>query len=165
MDFATRLEKAKNLSDIFEIVKKAVYEIKKGRRSGIMLGLADLGAGRHQWIGGYHVISSNGIIMNSRPIEYIKQHNPSLLKPYEFVILLHEYIHSLGIVDEGKCREMTYEICIKSFGIDHLVTKMGRDMAQFLPYIQTASYGWEPSTDPAIYYVRGFDRSSTSYIV
>jgi len=164
MEFSKQLEEAKDLPDIFEIVKKAVYVTKRGRRSGIMLGLTDLGAGKYQWIGGYHVISTNGIIMNSRPIAYITQHNPSLLKPYEFVILLHEYIHSLGILDESKCREMTHEICLELFGFDHFTTKMARDMSQFLPFIQTVEYGWEPSNDPNVYYVRGFDRSSVSYI-
>lgn len=165
MDFPQRLREARDLPDIFEIVKKAVYLSKKGHRSGIMLGLADLGAGKHQWIGGYHVITSNGIIMNSRPIEHIKEFNSELLKPYEFVILTHEYIHTLGIIDESKCREMTYDVSLELFGYDHLVTKMAKNMAQFLPYIQTAEYGWMPPQDPNIYYVRGFDRSSASYIV
>ena len=75
MNFPLLLDQAKDLPDIFEIVKKAVFLTKKKRRSGIMLGLADLGEGKHRWIGGYHVIATNGIIMNSRPIEYIKKNN------------------------------------------------------------------------------------------
>ena len=165
MDFAQRLDNAKNLPDIFELVKKAVFDTKKGRRSGIMLGLADLGAGKYKWIGGYHVLSSNSIIMNSRPIDFIKSNNPGLLKPYEFVILLHEYIHTLGIIDERECRDLTHEICLDIFGFNHVVTKMAKDISQFLPYIQTAEYGWEPPQDLNVYYIRGFDRSSASYIV
>jgi hypothetical protein len=130
-----------------------------------MLGLTDLGEGKFRWIGGYHVISSNSIIMNTRPIDYIKNNNPSLLKPYEFVILLHEYIHTLGIINEQECRDLTHEICLKLFGFNHLVSKMAKDMGQFLPYIQNAKYGWEPPRDLKVYYIRGFDRSSTSYIV
>lgn len=107
MDFTHRLDTAKNLTDIFELVKRAVYDTKKGRRSGIMLALTDLGAGKFRWIGGYHVVSSNSIILNTRPIEFIKKKNPSLLKPYEFVILLHEYIHTLGIINEQECRDLT----------------------------------------------------------
>ncbi|TFG18677.1 MAG: hypothetical protein EU530_08510 [Promethearchaeota archaeon] len=165
MVFEQKLDNAKDLTDIFELVKKTVYDIKKGRRSGIMLGLADLGAGKYQWIGGYHVLSSNSIIMNSRPLDYIKQNNPSLLKPYEYVILLHEYLHTLGIINEQECRDVTHEICLELFGFNHLVTNMAKDMTQFLPYIQTAEYGWEPPQDLNVYYIRGFDRSSTSYII
>ena len=165
MDFSRLLRESKNISEIFDNVKKAVYTTKKRRRSGIMLGLADLGEGGHKWIGGYHIISSNAIVMNSRPIDYIKKNNPELLKAYEFVILLHEYIHTLGIVNEQQCREITHEICLELFGFNHLVTKMAKDISQFLPYIQTVEYGWTPPQDPAIYYVRGFDQSSASYIV
>jgi hypothetical protein len=164
MDFEKLLGETQDISDIFEIVKKAVYITFKKRRPGIMLGLADLGEGGHSWIGGYHVISSNAIVMNSRPIEYIKKHNPELLKAYEFVILLHEYIHTLGIVNERQCRKLTYEICEELFGISHLVTEMAKDISRFLPYLQTVKYGWTPPKDLAIYYVRGFDRSSASYI-
>ncbi len=165
MDHAISLEKTNKLSDIFDLVKKAVYDTTKGRRSGIMLGLADLGVGKFQWIGGYHVMTSNSIIMNSRPIEYIRTHNESLLKPYEFVILLHEYLHTLGIINEKQCRKITFEISLKLFGSEHLVTKMANDIRQFLPYIQTAKYGWEPPKDLNVYYIRGFDNSSASYIV
>jgi hypothetical protein len=165
MEFSSQLHKAKNLSEIFDLVKTAVFEVIKGRRSGIMLGLADLGAGKYRWIGGYHVLLSNSIIMNSRPIDYIKEHNPPLLNPYEYVILLHEYLHTLGIVNEQECRRVTYEICIAKFRQDHLVSKMAKDMSHFLPYIQMAEYGWEPPQDLNVYYVRGFDRSSSSYIV
>ena len=165
MDFAKQIKNAVNFVDIFEIVKKAVYITKKGRRSGIMLGLTDLGAGKYQWIGGYHIVSSNSIIMNSRPIDYIKKNNSSLLNSYEFVILLHEYIHTLGIINEQQCRDIVIDISVDLFGFDHLITKMSKDMSQFLPYIQTAKYGWEPPQDLNVYYVRGFDRSSSSYIV
>jgi hypothetical protein len=165
MDFADNLLVTKDLSGIFELVKRAVFITKKGHRSGIMLGLADLGAGKNQWIGGYHVLSTNSIIMNSRPIDHIKKNNSLLLKPYEFVILLHEYIHSLGIINEQKCRDVVLDICMELFGLDHLVTKMAKDISQFLPYIQTAEYGWEPPNDPYVHYVRGFDRSSAPYFV
>ena len=43
--------------------------------------------------------------------------------------------------------------------------KMAKDISQFFPYIQTAEYGWEPPQDLKVYYIRGFDRSSASYIV
>lgn len=42
-DFPTRLENAKTLADIFEVVKAAVWESQRKSRGGLMLGLANLG--------------------------------------------------------------------------------------------------------------------------
>jgi hypothetical protein len=74
-EFAELLSKTKNLPDIYELVKLAVRRVFKMSRPGLMLGLADLGEGANAWIGGYHVISSNAIIMNSRPMKYIEQNH------------------------------------------------------------------------------------------
>lgn len=163
-DFPEKLEKAKNIPDIFELVKEGVYLTTKEQRSGLMLGMADLGEGKLAWIGGYHIIASNAIIMNTRPIRHIEEHNPDLYKPYIFSILLHEYLHTLGLISELKCRQKTYEIAEKLFG-NHLVTEMAKDISKFLPYIRNAKYGWMPPLDPSIQFVKGFDRSSATYFI
>ena len=118
-EYAQRLEKAKSLADIDEIVKDAVRQVYKKSRPGMMLGLADLGEGANAWIGGYHVVSSNAIIMNSRPLNYVEEHHPEYYKPYAFSILLHEYIHTLGVLDEAETRGRTLEVSEKTFG-NHL---------------------------------------------
>ncbi|QEE15579.1 hypothetical protein DSAG12_01405 [Promethearchaeum syntrophicum] len=159
-----KLEKSHSLADIFELVKDCVDSLYKKHRRGLMLGLADLGGGANAWIGGYHIISSNAIIMNSRPLDYVKKHHPELHKPYVFVILTHEYIHTLGVLDEKTCRELTYKLC-HSLLKDEITTAMAKDMSKFLPKIQQASFGWQPSQDPHIYYVRDFDRSSVTYVI
>jgi hypothetical protein len=162
--YAKRLEQAKDLADIYEIVKDAVRQVYKKSRPGMMLGLADLGEGANAWIGGYHVVASNAIIMNSRPLDYIKEHHPEYYKPYVFTILLHEYIHTLGVLDEEETRGRTLDVAEKTFGT-HLVVEFARDIAKFIPYIQQVQYGWHPSQDPSIYYVMGFDKSSISYYI
>jgi hypothetical protein len=163
-NFPMELEKAKNLPDIYEIVKKAVYTEFNRKRAGIMLGLADLGEGANAWIGGYHVISSNAIVMNSRPLKYVESNHPELYKPYAFVILLHEYIHSLGVTNERQCRTITYQI-VKELFQNHVVTEMAADISKFLPKLRQVKYGWHPGIDSNIYYVRNFDRSSASYVI
>lgn len=159
--FDQKLAQSMNLVEIFEIVKEVVLKVYHKSRPGLMLGLADLGGGANQWIGGYHIIASNAIIMNSRPLKYVEDHHPELYKSYAFLILLHEYIHTLGVIDENETRQRTLEAVQKTFG-QHLITELAFDIGKFLPYFQQVQYGWRPSEDPSIYYLMGFDRSSTA---
>ncbi len=52
-DFHTRLQNAKTLADIFEVVKAAVWENRRKSRGGIMLGLANLGNYPHEFFGAF----------------------------------------------------------------------------------------------------------------
>ena len=162
--FPQALEKARSITEIYELIKQACQQILQRSRSGIMLGLSDLGEGADAWIGGYHIISSNAIILNSRPIEYIKTHHPDIYNAYIFMVLLHEYIHSLGIIDEAECQAQTLHVSQISFG-DHPVTRMAKDIKQYLPFFRQIHYGWVPSTDRSVYYLLDFDRSSVSYVI
>jgi len=163
LDFPGQLEVAKDIPDIFELVKSAVYKIERKRRPGLMLGLADLGGGGAAWIGGYHVVASNAIILNSRPLQYLYALHPELYKPYIFVVLLHEYLHTLGSLDERECQEETHRVASSLFG-SHVVSQMARDISKFLPYFQFTQYGWMPPNDPSVKILVGFDRSSVTYI-
>ncbi len=159
------LEDARNLPDIFELVKKGVRQVTNLSRPGLMLGLADLGEGAQAWVGGFHVIASNAIIMNSRPMDHIHTHQPDLYKPYVFFVLMHEYLHTLGYFDEATCRTKTNEVANVLFGAQHVVTRLTRNVETFLPKFSTMKYGWMPPQNPLIQYVRGFDRSSVGYII
>ena len=149
---------------IYEVVKKAVWFILRRTRPGLMLGLVDLGGGGNAWIGGYHVVASNAIVMNRRPLDYIKEKHPELYRPYIFVILLHEYIHTLGYHDETETRAVTLHIAREIFG-QHLITNLAQNISAYLPYLQQMQYGWQPSEDHSIYYLIGFDESSVGYII
>lgn len=161
--FARKLHNCRDLSDIFELVKLAVDKVLHLHRAGLTLGLADLGEGAHGWIGGYHILSSNAIIMNRRPLYRIEDSKPNLYKPYAMMLLTHEYIHSLGIISELQCRKMTLHVLESLFGRSHLATEMARDIKKFLPEFRTVRYGWVPPQDPDIIYVTNFDRSSMTY--
>jgi hypothetical protein len=43
------------------------------------------------------------------------------------MVLAHEYLHSFGIVDEFRVRNMTYDLCISLFGEGHLTCKMAKE--------------------------------------
>jgi len=163
-EYAIMLRKCRDIPDIFELVKKAVFFVLKQTRPGLMLGLSDLGEGKYAWIGGYHEISSNAIIMNERPMSYIEKNHPSLFNPYVFVILLHEYLHTLGVIDENECKRLTLIVTEKMFG-DNLVTNLARNIERYLPLIQNPQAGWTPPKEYYVKYIRGFDKSSVTYIV
>lgn len=163
--FAEKLNDAEGVGDIFELVKEAVWKTRGTGRAGLSLGLIELESGEHAWIGGFHQLGSNLIVMNKAPIRSIGLKSPELFRPYAFHVLLHEYIHSLGYVDEGLTRRMVRDITVELFGEEHTTAQMSQNMARFIPELSHAPEGFEPGENAAIELVRDFDRSSTEYIM
>lgn len=160
-DFKILLDNAKTLADIFEVVKSAVWKSKKAKRGGLMLGLADLGNYPKGFFGAFYPVGTNIIVMNKIPLQRIKDTNPELYKPYAFHVLMHEYIHSLGYLNEGEVRQMVYNISKELFGEDHYATKIAKDTTQFFPNLSYPDMAWQPE-NLRIELVEGFDRSSTN---
>jgi len=155
------LDTARDLPDIFELVKRVVRRTIGRERSGLMLGLADLGGGPGGFVGAFYPLTTNIIVMNSLPLRRIRESDPALYKPYVFHILLHEYMHTLGVIDEEATRAKVYEISAAAFGKDHPVTQFAADLSRFVPKLVYPVYGWRPLAEPTIELVKGFDRSST----
>ncbi len=160
--FAIDLESAKDLADIFELVKIVVRKSTGRERAGLMLGLANLGGGIDGFVGAFYPVATNIIVMNILPLERVKQTDPALCKPYVFHILLHEYLHALGIIDEDAARAKAYEISAATFGKDHPVTQLAADLSRFIPKLVYPVYGWSPLGEFTLELVKGFDRSSTA---
>lgn len=150
----------KDLIDIFEEVKESVRRTENRSRAGLMLGLQEMGSTLHGFIGGYYPVDSNIIVLNRTPIRRIEETKPELFSPYSFHVLLHEYIHSLGILDEGLTRRKTYDISRKMFGEEHLVTEFSKNMERFFPNLVYPVYGWRPQEQVPVEIIKGFDRSS-----
>ncbi|HVO77344.1 MAG TPA: hypothetical protein VMS79_00580 [Methanomassiliicoccales archaeon] len=158
--FAVKLERAKTIPDIFEVVKDGVEAAERVSRSGLMLGLAELGGSRDSTIGGLHPIGTNIILLNKVPLRRVEESYPELYKPYVFHVLLHEYLHTIGLVDEEGVRRKTYDITLYLFGEEHLATKLAKDIKAFLPFITYP--GRIPLPEGTqIELVEGFDRSSS----
>jgi hypothetical protein len=162
LTFDSKLQSADDLPDIFEVVKLAVRETTGKERAGLMLGLANLGGGPQGFVGAFYPVATNIIVMNSLPLKRIKETDPALYKPYVFHILLHEYLHTLGIIDEAATRQRAYEISVKLFGKEHPVSQFAADLSRFVPKLVYPVYGWQPEQDYTLELVKGFDRSSTS---
>lgn len=121
MDFAAEFEKCKDYGDIFSLVKKAVEKSLGEHRVGLMLFLGDLPIN----VGAYHPLDSNEIVVNRRLINRFSRDKSSIgWETFTFSILLHEYLHTLGYVDEREVRGLVYQICVENFGENHPVTKV-----------------------------------------
>ena len=160
MSHNDRLKSLHGFEDSFELVKAGVYDKYKMRRVGLNLLLQDM----PNFIGAYHVLGSNFIVLNRYVLTAIRTMAQSKeeYNSYVFVVLTHEYLHSLGIVDEFKVRELTYNMCNTLFGNTHAVTRMAKeDPASLYPELKKlriADFGKDFEL------VKDFDRSNMSYI-
>ncbi len=160
--FGEKLDGAQDIADVFELVKASVNSCTGMGRAGLMLGLANLGGGLDGFVGAFYPVATNIIVLNSLPLARVKQTEPDLFKPYVFHVLLHEYLHSLGITDEAATRSMVLQISRETFGPDHLATDLARNLMKYIQKLVYPVYGWKPSEEYSIDLVKGFDRSSTT---
>jgi len=152
----------KQLITTFEEVKNAVKKHEQRSRAGLMLGLQELGSTLAGFIGAYFPVASNIIVINKTPVRRILETNPPLLPPYSYHLLLHEYIHSLGYLDESITRQKTYDISKQQFGEHHTITELSTNMNKYFPNLMYPIQGWiPPKVFPPIEIIQGFDQSST----
>jgi len=163
VDFKTRLDEAKTLADIFEVVKAMVLKSMKKSRDGLMLGMADLGNHPKGFLGGFFTVGSTVIVLNKNPLQRITETRPELYKPYAFHVLLHEYIHSLGYLDERMVNSKVYEITKDALGEEHLATQIAAGTEKFMQHLVYPDSAWKPDDD-RMELEKDFDRSSVSYI-
>ena len=155
---------AVTLPDMFEVVKDLV-ECELGRhRAGLMLGLVDLGISQGGFVGAYFVVGGNAIVVNRQAVAVIRHSHPELVKPYQFYLLLHEFLHAVGIIDEGQCRSTAARLSSRALGEGHDVTRIARDFGSIFRDIVRPAYGFMPPEDTKMEFVSGFDRGSINYI-
>lgn len=164
LDFPAHLETCADVTDIFELVKRAAEKTLDKSRAGLMLGLADYGGGPGQYLGGYFTLDSNLIVLNQFPIRVLENKNRDLVKPYLFHVLLHEYIHALGWHDEKETRRITRAVCEKLFGKTHYTSQMAADIQRFLPLFSYSRIGVIPGVEPPISFISGFDKGHLTYV-
>ena len=158
------MEKANNFADIFQVVKKIVQDFVGKDQAGLLVGLSDLGIYDNSFLGAFYSLDANTIVINKRPLDTIKKTDPNLYNPYLFHVLLHEYLHSLGIFDEKQVRVLVYEITKKYFGDNHLATQLALDLERFLSNLTLGGVVEEPQ-DMNIEFIFGIDKDNTNYIM
>jgi hypothetical protein len=153
-----RLLRIGGFNDVFELVKLAVEQKFKMHRAGLSLVLQGLPGN----LGAYHVLGSNMIIVNKRILGLIKTiKSTEQYNSFVFTVLTHEYLHSFGIIDELRVRNMTYEICRSLLGEKHPATIM----AKYEPWSVFPELGaLQNSFDQKFELIKEFDKRSQPYI-
>ena len=147
-------------NSIFSLVRKAVKSTTGKERVGLGLALADLPA----QLGAFWEVGGNYIVMNRNLLDALKVANRSgtEVNSFVFVILTHEYLHSLGVLDENKARELTARICATIFKEGHPAFEIGtKDPWQVYPFLMNIPNG----NGGNLKFINNFDSDTVSYIM
>ena len=112
-------------SQVFDLIRRIVSTVLRKSHSGILLGLQDLGFHPQGFVGGYHRVGTNEIYLNRNVLQIMREETPEdHYKAYLFHLLLHEYVHSTGVIDEQETRALTRLISREIFNTKHPVYKI-----------------------------------------
>lgn len=115
-------------------------------------------------IGAFHAMGTNGIVMNRTTLNMITHSARSLreINSYVYSILLHEYLHALGYVEEREVRKLVYDVSLNTFGPEHPATQIASKGPGAI--LQTPTYDESPNKSPDFEVVPDLERSSQRYI-
>lgn len=154
------LASAESFDEIFAMVKAATEQSLGMHRAGLTLVLGDI----PNSVGAYHEMGSNAIVMNRNLLKVVESmsRTRSRRNSYVFMILLHEYLHSLGYASDKRVRELGKSIAEEFLGTKHPASQMAvMPLDNFFPDLDKLS-GFR---DKRGYETVGkFDSSSTPYI-
>jgi hypothetical protein len=157
--YGNKILQLADFNQAFELVKLAVEDKFKMHRAGLSLILQGLPTK----LGAYHILGSNLIIVNKRILNIIKIHKSlNEYNSYLFMVLTHEYLHSLGIIDELEVRNMTYSLLASLAGENHMATKMARHQPWDL--FPELSLFDDNSFEQKFEIIKDFDRTTQTYI-
>ena len=154
------LAAAEGFDSIFEMVKNATDASLGKHRAGLTLVLGDIPNN----VGAYHEMGSNAIVMNRNLLRVVDRlaRSRSKRNSYVFMILLHEYLHTLGYTDDKQVRRLGREIANEFFGKNHMAAEMAvKPLDSFFPEIGKYAVFRDKGEYET---VRRFDSSSTPYI-
>ena len=154
------LDSADGFDQIFEMVKEATEKSLGRHRAGLTLVLGDIPNN----VGAYHEMGSNAIVMNRNLLRIVERLSRSKesRNSYVFMILLHEYLHSLGFADDGQVRKLGREISAEFLGNDHMAGEMAvKPLDAFFPELSRYAAFRDKGEFETVH---RFDSSSTPYI-
>jgi hypothetical protein len=158
--FREKVASLKDFNDAFELVKSSVLKKFGMHRAGLSLILQMMPSN----LGAYHILGSNVIVVNSYLLAAVKNIAGSgeEYNSYMFMILAHEYLHSLGVVDENIVRQMTFQLCSWMLGGDHPATRMAKeDPSTLYPELRSLM---QSGFSPEFHVVDNFDKKNQTYI-
>lgn len=160
VQFRERIAGLKDFNEAFELVKSVVLQKFRMHRAGLSLILQMMPSN----LGAYHMLGSNAIVINSYLLAAVRKIAGSTeeYNSYLFMVLAHEYLHSLGIVDENTVRQMTFELCNWMLGGDHAATRMAKeDPSTIYPELRSMMHS---HFSREFQVVRNFDKANQTYI-
>ena len=150
---------ATSFDEIFRAVKRVVERRLGLRRAGLGLILADL----PMHVAGFTAVGTNAIVLNRQLLSSIHVVSGSReeLNSFVFVVLLHEYLHTLGYGEE-ETRRMVRELTEKELGPEHIASKLAAkspyEIYPGMRAVKPAGLGDE------VIIVKDFDTDSATYI-
>lgn len=119
-----RLSDAQGYNEIWEIVKDNVRAVLKQHRQGMMLFLDDFPLR----LGAYHPLGTNNIVLNRALTQVVAAITKSQksLNALIYTLLLHEYLHALGHIQESEVRSLVYKVTKNCLGQDHAATRLAK---------------------------------------
>ncbi len=168
-----RLEELKKkIPDLFEAIKRDVKRVIGRSRAGLNLGFVDMGISPNGFIGGMYFSGGTMILMNVTALDVLVDEvnsnpnkTPDIAIAYVYHVIMHEYIHSLGFLDEKACRDVTLYVSRKLFPEDNPVTIMAeRGIGVYFPRFRYAPehFQFQPKTN-YVELIKNFDKSNTMY--
>ena len=156
------------IPDLFEEVKRDVERTIHRHRAGLTLGFIEMGVSNRGFIGGMFFSGGTMILMNSTALRILlnqKDLTDDIIINYVYHILLHEYIHSLGYLDEMECRKITYHVTDEIFKDEehpaHVMATKG--IGAYFPKLTYAPGNMQLGPGIRIERIKNFDKSSQTY--
>jgi len=158
--YRSRIEKAQGYAEVWEIVKDSVRDSLGEHRIGMMLFLDDLPF----QLGAYYPLGTNNIVLNRALVQVVEAATKSrrLVNSFVYSLLLHEYLHALGYVQESQVRPLVYRISRACFGEDQVVTRL----AERSPWALLRGVPLSEIEAPkrVMEIVKDFEKSASDYI-
>jgi hypothetical protein len=138
--FSHALEAPTDYDGVFRVVRQAVHRVLGIERPGLGLGLSNL----PPYVGAYWQVTGNLIVLNEGLVQAMRANAESTLEfnSFVYVILAHEYLHSLGYLAEDAVRKVTAHVTRTAFGPNHPATRMAEgDLWRLYPFLAFAPGG------------------------
>lgn len=152
------LESPMDYDAVFSVVKRSVRRVTGRERAGLGLALSRL----PPTLGAFWQVGGNYIVINEALVDEMAKiaTSPLEFNSFVYMILTHEYLHSVGYIDEREARIMTEKVSRSTFGDNHPATAMSSsDIWQMYPQLLSVRGG----TGSSIRIISKFDSDSLSY--